>query len=30
MWIAEMKKNGSKIDPKMYKWFPAEEYEAAE
>ncbi|HEX4193797.1 MAG TPA: hypothetical protein VHY80_11895 [Stellaceae bacterium] len=30
LWVSEMKKNGSRIDPKMYKWFPAAQYEAAE
>jgi quercetin dioxygenase-like cupin family protein len=22
LWVSEMKKNGSRIDPKMFKWFP--------
>jgi hypothetical protein len=30
MWVADMKKNGSRIDPKMHKWFPEARYEAAE
>ena len=29
-WLAEMKKNGARIDPKMHKWFPEAVYEAAE
>ncbi|HKT16668.1 MAG TPA: cupin domain-containing protein [Stellaceae bacterium] len=24
LWLAEMKRNGGRVDPLMYKWFPAE------
>jgi quercetin dioxygenase-like cupin family protein len=30
LWVSEMKKHGSRIDPKMFKWFPQDQYEAAE
>jgi quercetin dioxygenase-like cupin family protein len=30
LWLSEMRKNGGKVDPKMYKWFPQTQYEAAE
>jgi hypothetical protein len=30
LWLSEMRKNGGKVDPKMFKWFPQAQYEAAE